>query len=98
MKSSLRFLGQELVVEGVIPADNAFNEAVYDEFIKIFGTDKKFGILIFPSENFSKPEQTESIFQGVVTGKFESEAPVKIEVYIEDSLVASVAAFISFRK
>ena len=37
MKSSLRFLGQELVVEGVIPADNAFNEAVYDEFIKIFG-------------------------------------------------------------
>lgn len=48
MKSSLRFLGQELVVEGVIPADNAFNEAVYDEFIKIFGTDKKFGI--FPSE------------------------------------------------
>lgn len=52
MKSSLRFLGQELVVEGVIPADNAFNEAVYDEFIKIFGTDKKFGI--FPSENFFK--------------------------------------------
>lgn len=96
MKSSLRFLGQELVVEGVIPADNAFNEVVYDEFIKIFGTDKKFGI--FPSENFSKPEQTESIFQGVVTGEFESEAPVKIEVYIEDSLVASVAAFISFRK
>ena len=48
MKSSLRFLGQELVVEGVIPADNAFNEAVYDEFIKIFGTDQ----FIIIAENF----------------------------------------------
>lgn len=54
MKSSLRFLGQELVVEGVIPADNAFNEAVYDEFIKIFGTDKSsefFLLKIFQSQN-----------------------------------------------
>lgn len=36
MKSMLRFNGQELVVEDVIPADDAFNEAVIDELNRVF--------------------------------------------------------------
>ena len=96
MKSSFRFNGQETVVSDVIPASDEFDIAVGNELRKVFGDDKKFDIR--PIENFSHPEQTENIFNGVVTGQLESEAPIAVHVYLDKNLVSSAAGFISFRK
>lgn len=96
MKSSLRFNGQELVVENVIPASEEFNKSLYDELIKVFGAS--FSFTICPVENFSRPDQSESIFQGVISGQFESEAPIAIKVVNNEVEVMTIPAFISFRK
>lgn len=96
MKSSFRFNGQEIVVENVIAASDEFNAGVFSSLQTIFGQDKIFEMR--PVENFSNPEQTETIFNGVVTGQFESEAPVAVHVYSNEVLVMTAAGFISFRK
>ena len=93
MKSSFRFNGQELVVENVIPASEEFDSAVGNELRRVFGEDKKFDLR--PVENF---EQTENIFNGVVTGQLESEAPIAITVFVKKEAVMTAAGFISFRK
>ncbi|QQG30999.1 hypothetical protein [Escherichia phage UPEC01] len=96
MKSSFRFNGQELVVENVIPASEEFDSAVGNELRRVFGEDKKFDLR--PVENFVNSEQTENIFNGVVTGQLESEAPIAITVFAKKEVVMTAAGFISFRK
>lgn len=96
MKSSFRFNGQELVVENVIPASEEFDSAVGNELRRVFGEDKKFDLR--PAENFVNSEQTENIFNGVVTGQLESEAPIAINVFDKKEVVMTAAGFISFRK
>lgn len=96
MKSSFRFNGQELVVENVIPASEEFDIAVGNELRRVFGEDKKFDLR--PVENFVNSEQTENIFNGVVTGQLESEAPIAINVFDKKEAVITAAGFISFRK
>ena len=96
MKSSFRFNGQELVVENVIPASEEFDNAVGNELRRVFGEDKKFDLR--PVENFVNSEQTENIFNGVVTGQLESEAPIAITVFAKKEAVMTAAGFISFRK
>ncbi|QHR72601.1 hypothetical protein dhabil_258 [Escherichia phage dhabil] len=96
MKSAFRFNGQELVVENVIPASEEFDSAVGNELRRVFGEDKQFDLR--PVENFSQPEQTENIFNGVVTGQFESEAPISITVFVKKQPLMTAAGFISFRK
>lgn len=96
MKSSFRFNGQELVVENVIPASEEFDSAVGNELQRVFGEDKKFDLR--PVENFVNSEQTENIFNGVVTGQLESEAPIAITVFVKKEAVMTATGFISFRK
>lgn len=95
MKSTFRFNGKELVVQDVIPADEKFNEELHRELVSTFG-DRQFSLT--PVENFTLPEQTESIFHGVISGKLESETPVLVEVFEGEELIMSMAGFISFRK
>lgn len=96
MKSTFRFNGQELVVENVIPASEEFDSAVGNELRRVFGEDKQFDIR--PVENFSYPEQTENIFNGVVKGQLESEAPISVTVFVKKQPLMTTAGFISFRK
>lgn len=96
MKSSFRFNGQETVVSDVIPASDRFNSTIMQVLTIVYGEDKKFDLR--PVENFSNPEQTETIFNGVVSGQLESEAPIVVHILKEDLLMTSVAGFISFRK
>lgn len=96
MKSIFRFNEQELVVENVIPASQEFDTALGNELRRVFGDDRKFDIR--PIENFTSPEQTENIFNGVLTGQLESEAPIKITVFSNKTELMSAAGFISFRK
>lgn len=96
MKSSFRFNGQELVVENVIPASEEFDNALGNELRRVFGEDKKFDLR--PVENFVNSEQTENIFNGIVTGQLESEAPIAITVFVKKEAVMTTAGFISFRK
>jgi hypothetical protein len=96
MKSIFRFNEQELVVENVIPASQEFDTALGNELKRVFGDNRKFDIR--PIENFTSPEQTENIFNGVLTGQLESEAPIKITVFSNKTELMSAAGFISFRK
>lgn len=95
MHSFIRFNGVEASIDNVIPASEEFNEVVVKELQKVYG-DKLFAI--DPLLNFTNPGQTDTIFSGIMTGQFESEAPVKIQVADETGVIATSTAFIGFRK
>lgn len=95
MHSFIRFNGIEASIDNVIPASEQFNEVVVKELQKVYG-DKLFAV--DPLQNFTKPDQTDTIFAGIMSGKFESEAPVQIQVADETGVIATATAFIGFRK
>lgn len=110
MRSIFRFNGTETVVENKCPVDGDFNKAIFSELIKVFGANVQFRVK--PVANFKAPEKTDEIFQAIIMGHWESEAPIQIDVYDgldydvngpeapaelpEPNLV--VPAFIGFRK
>ncbi|UIW11235.1 MAG: hypothetical protein [Enterobacter phage ENC9] len=109
MRSFIRVNGKEAYVEDVRPIDMAFNEKVVSELRKVFGEKAQFNIR--PVANFANEEHTDNIFSGIITGQFESEAPVAIEVFIDiesfdtfnsaDELPEpdiTIPAFLGFRK
>lgn len=109
MRSFIRVNGKEAYVEDVRPVDAAFNEKVVSELRKVFGEKAQFNIR--PVANFVNEEHTDNIFTGIITGHFESEAPVVIDVFIDidsfdtfnsaDELPEpdiTIPAFLGFRK
>lgn len=109
MRSFIRVNGKEAYVEDVRPVDVAFNEKVVSELRKVFGEKAQFNIR--PVANFVNEEHTDNIFTGIITGQFESEAPVVIDVFIDiepfdtfnsaDELPEpdiTIPAFLGFRK
>lgn len=109
MRSFIRVNGKEAYVEDVRPIDIAFNEKVVSELRTVFGEKAQFNIR--PVANFANEEHTDNIFSGIITGQFESEAPVAIEVFIDiepfDSFNSAnelpepditIPAFLGFRK
>lgn len=109
MRSFIRVNGKEAYVEDVRPVDAAFNEKVVSELRKVFGEKAQFNIR--PVANFVNEEHTDNIFTGIITGHFESEAPVIIDVFIDidsfdtfnsaDELPEpdiTIPAFLGFRK
>lgn len=109
MRSFIRVNGKEAYVEDVRPVDVAFNEKVVSELRKVFGEKAQFNIR--PVANFVNEENTDNIFTGIITGQFESEAPVVIDVFIDiesfdtfnsaDELPEpdiTIPAFLGFRK
>lgn len=109
MRSFIRVNGKEAYVEDVRPVDVAFNEKVVSELRKVFGEKAQFNIR--PIANFVNEEHTDNIFTGIITGQFESEAPVAIDIFIDiesfdtfnsaDELPEpdiTIPAFLGFRK
>ena len=109
MRSFIRVNGKEAYVEDVRPVDETFNEKVVSELRKVFGEKAQFNIR--PVANFVNEEHTDNIFTGIITGQFESEAPVVIDVFIDidsfdtfnsaDELPEpdiTIPAFLGFRK
>ena len=95
MHSFIRFNGIEASIDNVVPASEQFNEVIVKELKKVYG-DKLFAV--DPMQNFTNPDQTDTIFVGIMTGQLESEAPVQIQVADETGVIATSAAFIGFRK
>lgn len=95
MRSFIRLNGIEASIDGVIPASEQFSEVVVKELQKIYG-DKLFAF--DPMQNFTNPDQTDTIFAGIMSGQFESEAPVQIQVADETGVIATSTAFFGFRK
>lgn len=96
MKTTLRINGSELIVENFRGVDPEFNNAVCEYLRTVYGKDKVFAVN--PAKNFRSEEHTDAIFSAVLTGNFESEAPVNIVVADESGPILDVPAFISFRK
>lgn len=109
MRSFIRFNGVETSVENARIIDAEFNNVFMQELRKVFGEKSMF--IVEPDKNFVNEEKTDTIFQGIITGQFESEAPIKIAVFINPVLdittLASdevpepdvvVPAFLGFRK
>lgn len=109
MRSFIRFSGKEISVENVRIVDMEFNDTFIKELRNIYGQKAQFNIT--PFKNFIAPEQTDNIFNGVITGQYEGEAPISISVFYdiqpleafeseselpEPDLV--VPAFLGFRK
>ena len=92
MRSFIRVNGKEAYVEDVRPVDAAFNEKVVSELRKVFGEKAQFNIR--PVANFVNEEHTDNIFTGIITGHFESEAPVIIDVFIESEAPVIIDVFI----
>ena len=95
MRSFIRLNGIEASIDGVIPASEQFSEVVVKELQKIYG-DKLFAF--DPMQNFTNPDQTDTIFAGIMSGQLESEAPVQIQVADETGVIAVSTAFFGFRK
>lgn len=95
MRSFIRLNGIEASIDDVIPASEQFNEVVVKELQKIYG-DKLFAFA--PMQNFTNPDQTDTIFAGIISGQLESEAPVQIQVADETGVIATSTAFFGFRK
>lgn len=109
MRSFIRVNGKEAYVEDVRPIDVSFNEKVVSELREVFGEKAQFNIR--PVANFVNEEHTDNIFSGIITGQFESEAPVTIDVFMDiepmdtfnsaDELPEpdiTIPAFLGFRK
>lgn len=109
MHSFIRVNGKEAFVEGVRPIDLEFNDKVVSELRKFFGEKAQFNIS--PVANFINEDQTDNIFSGIITGQFESEAPISIDVFLDIAPIESfdsaaempepdmtIPAFIGFRK
>lgn len=98
MKSAFRFNGSEVIVENVIPASPEFNDAIVAEVQKVIGKDKHF--IFQPVKNFAVPDMSEAIFNDLLIGKYEGEAPIVIIVTDEkgSEIKMTFPAFLSFRK
>lgn len=110
MRSFIRFNGQETSVENMLVIDNKFNAVIIEELRRVFGAHANFAIT--PTANFIDEAQTDNIFNGVITGKYEGECPVAIKVFttplekpindLEESEEPEpqmvVPAFLGFRK
>lgn len=107
MRSFIRVNGIEASVEGVRPVDFEYNNLVVNTLKGIFGQNAQFNIIAAP--NFTNEENSENIFNGIIMGKYESEAPVTIQVFTElekpieehaelPEPNATIAAFLGFRK
>lgn len=95
MRSFIRFNGQEISVEGTIPANPQFEGIICEALREAYGN------LVFAidmTQNFMHPDQTENIFMGVVSGQYEGEAPVTITAANEEGPLFTVPGFLGFRK
>ncbi|QQG32247.1 hypothetical protein CkP1_0212 [Citrobacter phage CkP1] len=95
MKSIFRINGTEIVVEGVAPVSDAFNETVLAELKKIFG-DKT--LQSEPLGRFGIKENIETYIEGVIAGQVEGEFAVAIQVLEENEVIMTTPAFVVFRK
>lgn len=109
MRSFIRFNGTETSMDNVRIVEPAFNEMLIAELRKVFGEKAQFNIV--PAANFINEAQTDNIFTGIITGQFESEAPVNISVFFNAKPMEEfkseaelpdadmvVPAFLGFRK
>lgn len=91
MRSFIRFNGTETSMDNVHIVDQEFNNMMIAELHKVFGVGAQF--LVAPAANFVNEAQTDNIFSGIITGQFESEAPVNISVYTSTKLDRPVGMY-----